>query len=39
MTTRLIHRITEGRTDLVYELVASGQAATSADEQGTRLLT
>lgn len=38
MTTPLIHRITEGRTDLVYELVASGHSATSTDEHGTQML-
>jgi ankyrin repeat protein len=39
MTESLIDRITHGRTDLVFDHLAEGQAATAADAQGVRLIT
>lgn len=34
----MLERIRDGRTDLVYELLAAGQAATTADENGVPLI-
>ncbi len=34
----MLQRIRDGRTDLVFDHVAQGHAATSADEHGTRLI-
>ncbi len=34
----MLQRIRDGRTDLVFDYLAQGQAATSADEHGTRLI-
>jgi hypothetical protein len=34
----MLHRIQDGRTDLVFDYLSQGHAATSADEQGTRLI-
>jgi ankyrin repeat protein len=34
----MLQRIADGRTDLVFEYVAAGQAATAADAHGTRLI-
>lgn len=38
MELSLIDRVADGRTDLVFDIVAQGQAATTADSQGTSLL-
>lgn len=37
-TDKLLARIADGRTDLVFDLVAAGNAATSTDARGTRLI-
>ena len=34
----MLQRIRDGRSDLVFDYIAQGNAATSADEQGTRLI-
>ena len=34
----MLQRIRDGRTDLVFDYLAQGHAATSADEHGTRLI-
>ncbi len=34
----MLQRIRDGRTDLVFDYLAQGQSATSADEHGTRLI-
>ena len=39
MSKSIIKQITEGRTDLVFDHLSAGQAATSADKDGTRLIT
>jgi ankyrin repeat protein len=36
--SNLIKRITDGRTDLVFDYLAAGNAATSTDEHGTALI-
>jgi len=38
MSQRIIQQITDGRTDLVFNYLATGHAATSTDEHGTRLI-
>lgn len=38
MRNDMLQRITNGRTDLVFDFVAAGHAATSADRDGTKLL-
>lgn len=38
MLTEMIQRIAEGRTDLVFDLINTGHAATTVDNCGTRLL-
>lgn len=38
MSTEMLHKIVEGRTDLVLEYVGAGHPATSTDEHGTSLL-
>lgn len=38
MSTDLLEQIVEGRTDLVFEYVGSGHAATSTDKNGTALI-
>lgn len=38
MGTSIIKRIAEGRTDLVFDYLAAGHAATEADPDGTRLI-
>lgn len=35
----MLERIADGRTDLVFDVVGAGHAATSADQRGTRLIT
>lgn len=35
---KIIERITDGRTDLIFELLEMGNAATSTDGNGTRLI-
>ena len=34
----MLNRIRDGRTDLVFDYIAQGHAAASADQQGTRLI-
>ena len=34
----MLQRIRDGRSDLVFDYIARGHAATSADEHGTRLI-
>jgi ankyrin repeat protein len=34
----MLNRIRDGRTDLVFDYIAQGHAATSTDQQGTRLI-
>ncbi len=38
MSKNIIERIRDGRTDLVFDYLAAGHAATSADNDGTRLI-
>ena len=38
MSKNIIERIRDGRTDLVFDYLAAGHAATSADSDGTRLI-
>jgi len=38
MTVTLLDKITEGRTDLVFEFLAEGHAATSTDKDGVSLI-
>src|SRR6185369_16173475 len=38
MSKSIIKQITDGRTDLVFDFLAAGHAATSTDEDGTRLV-
>ena len=38
MSKNIIEQICDGRTDLVFDYLAAGHAATSADEDGTRLI-
>ena len=38
MSKNIIKQITDGRTDLVFDYLAAGHAATSADKDGTRLI-
>jgi ankyrin repeat protein len=38
MTTNLLERIVDGRTDLVFDYLAAGNAANSVDAQGTPLI-
>ena len=38
MSKNMFHEITDGRTDLVFDYVAAGHAATSADQGGVSLL-
>src|SRR6476660_9833911 len=38
MSTNIFGRIADGRTDLVFDYVAAGHAATSADKDGVSLL-
>jgi len=38
MSKSIINQITDGRTDLVFDFLAAGHAATSTDEDGTRLI-
>ena len=38
MSKNLFDQITDGRTDLVFDYVAAGHAATSADEGGMSLI-
>lgn len=38
MTNTIFRQITEGQTDLVFDYVAAGNAATAADERGVSLL-
>lgn len=38
MSKNIIEHIRDGRTDLVFDYLAAGHAATSADEDGTRLI-
>ena len=38
MSKDIIQQITDGRTDLVFDFLAAGHAATSADKDGTRLI-
>jgi uncharacterized protein len=38
MTKSLLEQISDGRTDLVFDYVAAGNAATAADERGVTLL-
>ena len=38
MTDNILERIKDGRTDLVFDYLAAGHAATAADEHGTALI-
>lgn len=38
MAKKMLNRITDGRTDLVFDFVAAGNAATSVDGDGTPLI-
>ncbi len=38
MANELLHRIADGRTDLVFDYLATGNAATSVDGSGTSLI-
>ena len=38
MSKNILHQITDGRTDFVFDYVTAGHAATSADEGGVSLL-
>src|SRR3954454_2183001 len=39
MSKSIIKQITDGRTDLVFDYLATGHAATSTDKEGNRLIT
>ena len=38
MSNKILEQIADGRTDLVFDYVAAGHAATSADTDGVSLL-
>ncbi len=38
MSKNIIQQITDGRTDLVFDYLSAGHAATSTDPDGTRLI-
>lgn len=38
MSDNILSQITDGRTDLVFDYVSAGHAATSTDERGVSLI-